>query len=156
MRRGNKPSLIVAEVAYQARALARLAEIARTGDAGCASDIFSRLPSSVETALSLPAEALRHLFRHSEVHLNVEWRDMDAAAWSQPLFFEGTGHVTMRETVWWRAKSIWLGALELDGHSTFSDVPADFRQALEAESIRMGRHRVFVQEHIAGPVRGSR
>lgn len=141
LRRGGRSSLIVAEIAYQARALAHLSEMARAGDMAAAAGVFAGIPVSIETALSLPAEALRHLFRHSEVHLNVEWRDMDAAAWSRPLFFEGIGHLTMRETVWWRAQSIWLGALELNGHSTLRDLPPDFRRALEADALRMGRHR---------------
>ncbi|PTX02415.1 maleylpyruvate isomerase N-terminal domain-containing protein [Pararhodobacter aggregans] len=39
-------------------------------------------PAEVDFAAHLPPRALRHLFDHSRIHLNVEWREMSDADWA--------------------------------------------------------------------------
>lgn len=37
---------------------------------------------------TLPSHALRYLFQHSVVHLNVEWRDLSEAGWAASVLTE--------------------------------------------------------------------
>jgi len=41
--------------------------------------------SDLDLAETLPPQAIRHLFQHSQVHLNVCWRDLSDEQWDQPL-----------------------------------------------------------------------
>ena len=56
---------------------------------------------------TLPAHALRYLFSHSGVHLNVEWRDLDAAGWAREVISLAGETVPVAPTPWRRARAIW-------------------------------------------------
>jgi maleylpyruvate isomerase len=76
---------VVVGVAFQARWLARLAAAARLGlevETIVEPELFLE---DIELAATLPAHALRYLFRHSEVHLNVEWRDLPDEGWTRTV-----------------------------------------------------------------------
>jgi len=117
---------VVAHVSYHARFLARLAEAARNGRTV---EILAEPESQIEDVefgATLPAHALRYLFNHSEVHLNVEWRDLDEKSWSAVIWtLEGKG-VAVRDTPRLRAKEIWTRAVHLGNDGT----PLDFPPAL--------------------------
>src|SRR5258705_13079196 len=70
---------LVGHMGHQARALSRIVEAARTGQPWLEASDEERLAEL--NAATLPARALRNLFYHSEVHLNVEWRDLKASDW---------------------------------------------------------------------------
>src|SRR5690606_37927969 len=53
---------------------------------------------------SLPPRALRHLAHHAAIHLDVEWRDLDAAAWDASVVTAQGRTVPARETVWMRTR----------------------------------------------------
>lgn len=119
---------VAAHAGYNARALARLAEGARTG---------VRLPmyasaaarrAEIELGSTLPARALRNLFDHAEVHLNVEWRDLADAEWDAAA--EG---IALRDTPWMRAREIWIHAVDLDNGGSFLDFPPDLLARLVPE-----------------------
>ena len=131
---------VIAGISHEARALARLAEWARTGQDVAKEDPFAAIAPAVELAVTLPAEALRHLFRHSEVHLNVEWRDLTARAWDAPVRLPGGRVVTARAMASRRARSIWLAAVDLDNGGTFADLPPDLIDALLADPAGAGGH----------------
>lgn len=115
---------VVAHVGYNARAIARLIEWAATG-------VETPMYSSPEArnheiafGATLSPIALRHLFDHSAVHLNVEWRDLPADAWRHLVKTAQGRVVPAEETVWMRTREVWLHAVDLDNGATFSDVPA--------------------------------
>lgn len=126
---------VVAHVGYQARGLARLVEAARNGAAE------ETLPEpgtgfeDIQFAATLPAHALRHLFKHSEVHLNVEWRDLTEAGWSASVRSLSGETVAIATTPWLRAREIWMRALELDNGGSPADFPRDLLQALRDEGV---------------------
>lgn len=118
---------IIARVAYEARDMAEALAAQRAG----------RVPAPVDRARRqalgqcLPARALRHLFSHAEVHLNVEFRDHGNADWddSAPM---PDGPVPARDLPMIRARAVWRGALALGGGARAADLPAILREAQAA------------------------
>ena len=78
----------------------------------------------IELAATLPAHALRYLFRHSEVHLNVEWRDLPDEGWTRTVRSLDGRFVRIDATPLMRAREIWKAAATLDGSRRSSDIPA--------------------------------
>lgn len=116
---------IVAKVSYEARlhALALDALIqSHTPDQDPLPDI--------ELAVTLPARALRHLFRHSEVHLNVCWRDLKSDQWAEPVTLDDDRRVLASALPILRANTIWRSALELGNGGRESDLPEQIRLSL--------------------------
>ncbi|WP_339857155.1 maleylpyruvate isomerase N-terminal domain-containing protein [uncultured Nisaea sp.] len=72
---------LVAHVGYHARALTRLADWGRTGVETPMHASAAERDAEIDLGATLPAQALRHLFTHSAVHLNVVWRDLEDAQW---------------------------------------------------------------------------
>lgn len=129
---------VIALVAYEARSLALQVEAARTGEP------FVSVPDGqrareVELGATLPSRALRNLFNHTEVHLNVEWRDLTDAGWERSVDLGGT-LLPVRQTAWRRARAIWVHAVDLGNGGSFLDMPPALLDALLAElAARWGR-----------------
>ncbi len=135
---------VVCEVSYQARSLAQIIEWSRNGIVTPKEDPFEAAAENVRRGLTLPAAALRHLFKHSEVHLNVEWRDLRGDEWDAVLYLHGHKATRIRETAWNRARSIWLKATDLGSGGSFTDFPPDFIDALLTDiSGRWNRSEAF-------------
>jgi maleylpyruvate isomerase len=127
---GSTRRRVVAELSYQARALAQYIEWARMGIEDPKIDPFASIADDVALAVTLQAGALRHLFQHSEVHLNVEWRDLDAEGWNATFQLQDRTQLTARQTAWIRANSIWQRAVDLCNGGSFDDFPAGLVDAL--------------------------
>ncbi len=112
---GRTRAHVIAHVGYHARGLARLVAAARTGAEGPVDK------ADIALAASLPARALRGLFAHAALHLDVEWRDLPGPAWDAPM--QGRAGLTMRETPMIRARVIWQAALDLDAGGRARDIP---------------------------------
>jgi maleylpyruvate isomerase len=138
----DRPSLVagwsrrhvVAHVGFQARALARLVAAARKGRDRETIDEPEAQNEDVALSATLPSHALRYLFKHSEVHLNVEWRDLEEPNWGRRVSSLQGEVVTIRETAWRRAREIWLRAVDLDNGATFYDFPRDLTARLLKET----------------------
>lgn len=113
---------IVARVSYEARAEA----LALDALAGRDAPSDEPLPD-LALAATLPARALRHLFRHAEVHLNVCWRDLTAEDWDRTVTLPDGTRLPARALPIRRARSIWQGAVDLGNGATFSDIPEELR-----------------------------
>ncbi len=119
---------IVAQTGYHARGIARLMQWARTGSETPEHASQQALDDEVLIGTSLPARALRGLFDHSAIHLDVEWRDLPGAAWDAPLTqLDGTA-IAARDTPLIRARTIWHAALELDAGGRITDLPLLLRR----------------------------
>lgn len=73
---------IIAQIALEARAMSEVIAAAR---ADAPLPALTPAAEDVALAATLPSRALRHLFDHTRVHLNVEWRDMTDADWRQTI-----------------------------------------------------------------------
>ncbi len=119
---GVSRALIVAQVSLEARALAlALAEL-RTG-----------LPpedvpeTDAAYTATLPARALRHLFNHSAIHLNVEFRDLPDAGWGGVVSTLQGQATPAADLPLARARSIWSAALALGNGARPADLPPELR-----------------------------
>lgn len=110
LRDGWTCAQIVAHICYHARFFAHLLEAVRTG---MSQPIAENLDTETALGATLPPHALRSLFRHAEVHLNVEWRDLTDQDWNAPLHLPDGRAITARETPILRAKEVWQGAIDL-------------------------------------------
>lgn len=125
---------VVARIGYQARALARLAAGAASGAAQSLDAPDEARRAEIDDGASLPAQALRHLYRHAAVHLDVEWRDLSAAAWDAAVMVPGPRTIAVRDTAWIRARALWLASVDLDAGGSLLDAPADLIDRLVAEA----------------------
>ncbi|HET7140177.1 MAG TPA: maleylpyruvate isomerase family mycothiol-dependent enzyme, partial [Arthrobacter sp.] len=78
----------------------------------------------IDFGATLSPIALRNLFDHSAVHLNVEWRDLPEQAWHHQVRTAQGRTVPASETVWMRTREVWTHAIDLDNGATFTDIPA--------------------------------
>lgn len=117
---------VICDVAYQARALARQAEAATEGGTIPAMyDGRAGRIAEIRLGATLPAHALRHLFDHAAVHLNVVWRDMPGAAWDTLAPDAMEAPRPLRATAIERARRLWRGALELNNGARRRDLPPE-------------------------------
>lgn len=125
---------VVAHIGFQARGLARLVEAARQGWPQEVLQEPGAQNEDVAFGATLPDHALRYLFHHSEVHLNVEWRDLSAEGWAASVRTLEGCPVAVAQTPLMRAAAIWLAAVDLANGGTFRDFPADLTDLLLARA----------------------
>ena len=121
---------LFARLAYQARALARVVEGARTGVWQPMDPGAGAREAEIALGATLPPRALRHLVEHAAIHLNVEWRDLDDAGWAKVVSDGLGGTVAVASTPRLRARLLWVTALDLDSGVRLGDVPPAIRSAL--------------------------
>lgn len=124
---------VIAHIGYQARKLSRLVEAARKGLPAESLPESEPTIEDVAFGATLPAYALRHLFAHAAVHLNVEWRDLHDAGWDATVRSIGGQSVRVRETPLLRAREIWRMAIALDNGGRQADCPEDLRPFLRPD-----------------------
>lgn len=127
---------LVAHVGYNARALLRLTEWASTGAKTPMYASTEQRNAEIENGATLPARALRNLFAHSEVHLNVAWRDLSDTAWDAEIVTAQGRTVAARETAWMRTREVWIHAVDLGSGASFLDFPPDLLDELVVDVIR--------------------
>lgn len=114
---------VTAHIGYNARAVARLIEWAATGVETPMYPSPEVRNHEIEFGATLSPIALRHLFDHSAVHLNVEWRDLPEDAWRHTVRTAQGREVPASETVWMRSREVWMHAVDLDNGASFRDIP---------------------------------
>jgi maleylpyruvate isomerase len=116
---------VIAHVGYQARFLARIVEAARKGEAMESLAEPEQQIDDIDLAETLPPHALRYLFKHSEVHLNVEWRDLPDAGWAASVNALDGRLINIAATPLMRAQEVWRRALDLNNKARPSDCPPE-------------------------------
>ncbi len=114
---------VIAHVAYNARALTRLLEWAATGVETPMYDNAEQRVQEITSGSSLKPIALRHLVEHSNVHLNVEWRDLPADRWAAKVRTAQGRIVPVSETAWMRTREVWIHAVDISNGGRFDDFP---------------------------------
>lgn len=127
---GRSRAWVVVNLSYAARREALMVEaLAGTRQAGLAPDLALQF-SDLDLAETLPPQAIRHLFRHADVHLNVCWRDLSESEWDLALE-EPNGSITpLRSRPRFRAARVWRAALDLGNGARLQDVPASLQPEL--------------------------
>lgn len=124
---GLSPAHVVAGMSFAARRQALMLEALCNDGQGDIPPEMEQQLSDPDLAATLPARAIRHLFRHSEVHLNVCWRDLSDARWDMPLTMPDGTDMTARLLPRLRARQIWRAALDLGNGASMRDVPVNLR-----------------------------
>lgn len=132
---------VIAHVGFNARAVARLVEWARTGVETPMYESTTQRAEEIEFGATLPADALRHLAAHASVHLNVEWRDLPDDRWSYPVVTAQGRTVPVAETVWMRTREVWIHALDLRTGYTTRDFPAPLLDLLLDDLLAVWRRK---------------
>jgi len=128
---------LVAHVGFNARAVARLVEWARTGVETPMYTSDTQRWEEIEFGATLPVEALRHLAAHAAVHLDVEWRDLPEEAWSHEVRTAQGRLVPASETVWMRTREVWVHAVDLRNGAGVRDFPDELHDLLLADLVRV-------------------
>lgn len=125
-RPGQSRAHLIADIALQARALSRQIEAVTAGQPAppLYDDLHSRA-TEVDLAATLPPRALRHLFDHAAVHLNVVWRDLPGPGWDTPAPGPDGSPRPLRATARERAESLWRTALALGNGGQLRDLPPE-------------------------------
>jgi maleylpyruvate isomerase len=113
---------IVSEVCLGARALAIAIKSVR---GGLSEDEEAWQPNMPMT-VTLPARALRFLFTHSDIHLNVEFRDLSSSQWDMSVDLNWP--TPLYDLPMRRGRSLWFGALDLNVGALPSALPEPFWQ----------------------------
>jgi len=117
---------LIAYVGYHARLISELIAWTRTNAERSFPRIAQVSAEDLEFGLTQPSRALRYLFDHSQIHLNVEWRDLTDAGWDRSVVDVAGRVIPLRGTATLRAEVIWLHAVDLDAGGRFIDMPSDF------------------------------
>jgi maleylpyruvate isomerase len=122
--RGKNRRWVVAAISLQARMIADAIACVRTDLTQLPFAYFVD-PSEIALAATLPSQALRNLFAHSEVHLNVEWRDLTDKDWESSIKDSHGWMVVVHHTPRIRAYRLWRCALQLKAGARMSDLPPE-------------------------------
>ena len=121
-RDGLSRRQIVSDVCLSARAMAIAIKSMRVG----LSEDEEAWQPNMPMTVTLPARALRFLYTHSDIHLNVEFRDLSSSQWDMSVDLNGP--TPMRDLPMKRARALWFGALDLNAGALVSALPEPFRQ----------------------------
>jgi len=127
---------VVAHVGYNARRLARIAGAARLGEMRELPAEADTPKETVEFGSTLPSHALRYLFKHSEVHLNVEWRDLSRDGWQRSIYIQEGSTIPVSLTPMLRAQEVWLQAVNLRNGARYEELPPMLKEWLQGELPR--------------------
>lgn len=119
---------IVAAVGYDARRLALALEPLCPAASHLPPETLTDDLPPLDLAATLPARALRHLFQHSAIHLDVCWRDLPGSAWDKDIVAGEA--VPVRDTPRLRALKLWRQVLALDSGASLRDAPDVLRKGL--------------------------
>lgn len=122
---------VICDLAYHARAISRQVEAVTTGTAGAPVPPFFDSPqahaAAVDLGATLPPRALRHLFDHAAIHLNVVWRDLPGPGWATPAPGPDGALRPLSRTPMDHARLTWGHALLLGNGARPRDLPPAFR-----------------------------
>lgn len=121
---------VIAHVGYNARALTRLVEWARTGVETPMYASTQARNSEIEYGSTLNPVALRNLYHHAQVTLGVHWRDLPVDRWDFPVRTAQGRTVPVSVTPWMRVREVWLHAVDLDNGGRFEDFPPEMLDRL--------------------------
>ncbi|WP_210237432.1 maleylpyruvate isomerase N-terminal domain-containing protein [Martelella lutilitoris] len=122
---GETAAHVICAVSYQARGIARQGEAIAAGNT--VPPLYDNEDDTrvkIELGATLPARALRHLFDHTAVHLNVVWRDLTGDGWRTEAPGEDGVWRPFSDSARMRACFIWAAAFDLNNGARKRDIPA--------------------------------
>ncbi|NIH83338.1 maleylpyruvate isomerase family mycothiol-dependent enzyme [Amycolatopsis granulosa] len=126
---------LVAHLHYNAEALRRLVNWARTGvESRMYADAGQRT-AEIEAGARLPVPELRRLVRGSADALAADLDALPGEAWSNEVVTAQGRTVPATEIVWMRTREVAVHAVDLGAGVDFADLPADLVRALIDDTL---------------------
>jgi maleylpyruvate isomerase len=120
---------VVAALAHNAKDITLMVEAARMDLIQIDIPSEDERAEEIAYAATLPAHALRNLFKHSEVHLNVEWRDLTVKNWQATLTTRHGQRIPVSQTPIMRAEAIWSRSIDLNAGGQISNLPVGLKHS---------------------------
>ncbi|WP_404380907.1 maleylpyruvate isomerase family mycothiol-dependent enzyme [Knoellia locipacati] len=141
---------VVAHLAANADAVGNLATWARTGVETPMYSSPQQRAEDIEAGSARSLDDLREWFDRSADRLAASFHALSADQWEAPVRTAQGRTVPATETPWMRAREVMVHAVDLATGVTFTDLPSDFLEALQAD-IRAKRGPDAVPE-VSGPL----
>nr|WP_120492153.1 maleylpyruvate isomerase family mycothiol-dependent enzyme [Corynebacterium lactis] len=120
---GWNVATLAAHVAYNANALCNLMHWAETGEETPMYASPTARNEEIARGATLRPDAIRNLHDHTLVRLDVAWRDATEQAWQAEVRTAQGRTVPASETLWMRAREVWIHAVDLKVKAAFEDIP---------------------------------
>ena len=124
---------VIAHVGYNARALTRLVEWARTGVQTPMYASSQARNEEIDAGAAMTPIELRHLHHQELVTLWVKWGDLPVDRWEFPVRTAQGRTVPVSVTPWMRIREVWLHAVDLNNDGRVEDFPPEVVDRLLAD-----------------------
>lgn len=131
---GWSRSHLLAHVHFNAEALTRLAEWARTGIENPMYADAEQRAEEIAHGATLPPDRLRELVHASARRLRAGLDRLGPQQWRAEVRTARGRTVPATEIAWLRTREVWVHTVDLDVGFSFRDVPADVRARLAGEA----------------------
>lgn len=121
---------VVVHTGYNALAIARLAEWARTGIESPMYASPDARNAEIQEGVTLEPPAIRRLFIESAAGLEDAWGRLAEADWERPVRTAQGRVIPASESAWLRAREVWIHAVDLNTGAGFDDLPDDVLERL--------------------------
>jgi maleylpyruvate isomerase len=128
---------LLTHLARNADALCNLLTWARTGVETPMYADPARRAADVEAGASREAAVIRDDFEASIGRLYAAVSSLPVDAWSYPIRTVQGRQLPVSAVPWLRCREVWVHAVDLDAGATFDALPADFVEALLADSLAL-------------------
>ncbi|TFD29060.1 maleylpyruvate isomerase family mycothiol-dependent enzyme [Cryobacterium cryoconiti] len=116
---------VVAHVASNARALGRLAQWADTGVETVMYASPEARNAEVAAGSILRPDALRRSWADSAADLDLRWQSLPADRWCAPVRNGQGAAIPLRDSIWMRARELWIHAVDLGHGAGFESLPGE-------------------------------
>jgi maleylpyruvate isomerase len=130
---------IVAHVAFNARALGRLAHWARTGNETPMYTGPAQRDAEIAAGASANVEGLRAMTVQEQSRLEQALSQLTEAQWASVVTTAQGRRVPATAIPWLRARELWIHATDLQHGTGFSEFPSDFLDALITDVLTRRR-----------------
>jgi maleylpyruvate isomerase len=134
---------VVAHVGFNARALQRLVEWARTGRPHPMYTSAEQRASEIDAGATWDARRLRRLVIDSAADLAADLDTLNDERWHATVVTAQGRSVPATEIPWMRTREVAIHAVDLGGSTTFEDLPDDLCEAIIDDVVtrRSGQRR---------------
>ncbi|MEU0989203.1 maleylpyruvate isomerase family mycothiol-dependent enzyme [Streptomyces sp. NPDC005953] len=126
---------LLSHVGHNARALARLAHWAATGEPTPMYPSPSARAQEIEAGARWETARLRDFVAEEQERLTTALGGLTAEHWQAPVVTAQGRTVPARTIPWLRSREVWVHAVDLPAGGDFADFPGDFLDALIEDAL---------------------
>ncbi|MDR8019965.1 maleylpyruvate isomerase family mycothiol-dependent enzyme [Nesterenkonia aerolata] len=126
---------VIAHMAFNAQALSRLADWARTGVENPMYASHRARDEEIEAGARLDGDQLRRLDRQTAEALEADWDEMPAEKWAAEVKTRQGVVITLFSTLWMRSRELWVHAVDLDAGFGIADLPEPVLERLAVDVL---------------------